>query len=86
MLLKSVSVLPASIKSMNPMQKYRHITELFACTRKMLTFMFSFSTVSLISSGTLSTPKLSKQTISFFLQNKAIQCVPKSAYSSRFIT
>ena len=22
----------------------------------------------------------------FFLQNKAIQCVPKSAYSSRFIT
>ena len=26
-----------------------------------------------------------QQTISFLLQNKAIQCVPTSAYSSRFI-
>ena len=40
MLVKSVSCLPASIKSMNPMQKYPHITELFACTRKMLAIMF----------------------------------------------
>ena len=40
MLVKSVSFLPASIKSMNPMQKYPHITELFAWARKMLVFVF----------------------------------------------
>ena len=71
---------------MNPMQKYPNITESFACTRKMLAFMFLFATNSLNSSGTCSTTKLSKKTISFLLQNKAIQCVPTSAYSSRFIT
>ena len=60
MFVKSVSFLPASIKSMNPMQKYSHITELFACTRKMFAFMFLFPINSLISSGTCSTPKLSK--------------------------
>ena len=60
MLVKSVSFLPASIKSMNPMQKYSHITELFACTRKMFAFMFLFPINSLISLGTCSTPKLSK--------------------------
>ena len=81
MLVKSVSFLPASIKSMNPMQKYPHITELFACTRKMLAIMFLFPANSLISSGTCSTSKLSKQTISLLLQNKAIECVPTSAYS-----
>ena len=52
MLVKSVSFLPASIKSMNAMQKYPHITELFACTRKMSVIMFLFPTNSLISSGT----------------------------------
>ena len=60
MFVKSVNFLPASIKSMNPMQKYPHIIELFACTRKMLAFMFLFPINSLISSGTCSTPKLSK--------------------------
>ena len=35
---------------MDPMQKYPHITELFVCTQKMLTFMFLFRTNSLISS------------------------------------
>ena len=60
MLVKSVSFLPDSIKSMNPMQKYPHITELFACTRKMLVIMFLFMINSLISSGTCSTPKLLK--------------------------
>ena len=45
---------------MNPMQKYPHITELFACTQKMLSIMFLFPTNSLIPSGTCSTPKLSK--------------------------
>ena len=60
MLLKSVSFLPSSIKSINPMQKYPQITESFACTQKMFAFMFLFFTNSLISSRTCSTPKLSK--------------------------
>ena len=70
---------------MNPVQN-QHITELFACTRKMLDITFLFPLNSLISSGICSTPKLLKQTVSFLSQNKAIQCVPTSAYSSRFIT
>ena len=37
---------------MNPMQKYPHMTELFACTRKMLAIMFLFLINSLISSET----------------------------------
>ena len=44
MLVKSVKFLPASIKSMNRMQKYPHTTGLFACTRKMLAMMFLFAT------------------------------------------
>ena len=59
MLVKSVNFLPASIKSMNLMQKYSHI-DCFACTRKMLAIMFLCPTSSLISSRTCSTPKLSK--------------------------
>ena len=51
MLVKSVSFLPANIKSMKPMQKYPHITALFACIRKMLAIMFLSPTNSLISSG-----------------------------------
>ena len=42
---------------MNTIQKYPHITELFACTLKMLAIMFLFPTNSSISSGTCSTPK-----------------------------
>ena len=60
MLVKSVSFLTGSKKPMNPIQKYPHITELFACTQKMLTITFLFPTNSLIFSGTCSTPKLSK--------------------------
>ena len=60
MLVKPVSFLPASIKSMNSMQKYPQIIELFAGTRKMLAIMFLFPKISLISLGTCSTPKLSK--------------------------
>ena len=60
MIVKSINFLPASIKSMNPLEKYPHITELLACTRKMLAIMFLFPTNSFISSGTCSTPKLSK--------------------------
>ena len=60
MFVKSVSFLPASIKSINSIQKYPDITELFACTRKMFASMFLFPINSLISLGTCSTPKLSK--------------------------
>ena len=56
MFVKSLTFLPASIKSMNPMQKYPHIP----WTRKMLAIMFLFQTNSLISLGTCSTPKLAK--------------------------
>ena len=31
MFVKSVSFLPATIKSINPMPKYPHVIELFAC-------------------------------------------------------
>ena len=86
MLVKSVSFLPASTKSMNPMQKYPHIIELFDYTRNMLAIMFLFPINYLISLGTCSTPKLSKQPNSLLLQNKAMQCVPASAYSSTIIT
>ena len=67
MFVKSVSFLPTSIKSINPMQKYPHINESFGCTRKMLCFyyimfsiMFLFTANLLTFSGTCSTPKLSK--------------------------
>ena len=60
MLAKSTKVSPASIKPMNPVQKYPHIIELFACSRKMVAFRFLCPTKSLISLGTYSTPKLSK--------------------------
>ena len=61
MLVKSVSFLPASVKSMNPMQKHSQNTELFDCTQKMLAIMFLFPTNCLISSGTCSTPNLWKK-------------------------
>ena len=60
MLVKSVSFLSASIKSMNPTQKYPRIIELFACTRKMVAIMLLFPINSLISSGASSTPKVLK--------------------------
>ena len=59
MFVKSVSSLPASIKSMNPMQKI-HVTESFPCTQKILAIMFLFLTNSLVSLGTCPKPKLSK--------------------------
>ena len=68
---------------MNPMQKYTRIVELFACTRRMLAFMFLFSIKSVISSET--NTKTVEINNSLLLQNKAIQCVPTYAYSSRFI-
>ena len=58
--VKSVNFLPDNIKSTNPMEKYPHITESFACIRKMLDTMFLFPINFLISLGICSTPKLSR--------------------------
>ena len=38
MFVKSFNFLPASIKSINPMQKYPHITESFASTQKLFAY------------------------------------------------
>ena len=38
--VKSLKVLPASIKLINPMQKYLHIIESYDCTLKIFVFMF----------------------------------------------
>ena len=71
---------------MNPMQKYPHVIELSACIPNMFVLMFLCSINLLISLGTCSTPKESKQVISLLFTSKAIQCVLTSSYSSRFIT
>ena len=38
-LVKSVKLLPLSIKSINPIQKYPHITESYACSLKIFAIM-----------------------------------------------
>ena len=61
---------------MNPMQKYRHITELFACMRKMLAIMFLFPTNSLISSGTCSTQNYQNKQFHFcYIINQSNVCL-----------
>ena len=39
-LVKSIKVFPANIKPINPVQRYPHIIELFACIRNMFVLMF----------------------------------------------
>ena len=58
--MQSIKVLSVNIKSMNPMQKYPHIIELFPCILNMFVFMFLCAVNFSISLGTRSTPKLSK--------------------------
>ena len=60
MLVKSVSILPTSLKSMDPMQNYPQNIDLFDCTRNMLGIMFLRPINLLIFSERWSTPKLSK--------------------------
>ena len=57
-LVKSVKLL--NIKSINPIQKYPHITE--SCILKILTIKLLLITALLISLGICSIPKLSKYT------------------------
>ena len=78
--LKSVNFLPASIKFMNPKQKYPHIAELFVCTRKMLAVVFFFPINSLISSGTCSTPKLKKNFYFYYKIKQYNVCLHQHIY------
>ena len=55
-----VKVFPASIKSINPIQKYRQIIQLYACILKIFVFMFLLLINALISFGICSTLKESK--------------------------
>ena len=56
----SVNVFPASIKSINPIQKYPPIIESYAGIPKIFVVMFLFLINALISLGICYTPKLSK--------------------------
>ena len=59
-LVKSVKVLPLSIKLINPVQKSSHITESYACIRKIIVSMFLLPINILTLFGMFSTPKLSE--------------------------
>ena len=56
----SVKVFPLNIKSINPMQKYPHITESYACTLKIFILIILFLMNVLVSLGICSTSKESK--------------------------
>ena len=61
--VNSVKVFPASI---NPIQKYPHIIESYACILKAFVFIFLLPINVLISFGICSTPKESKYVTSEF--------------------
>ena len=56
----SVKVFPLNVKSINPIQKYPHITELYACILKIFAITFLLPINFLISFGICSTPTESK--------------------------
>ena len=68
--VNSINVFPLNIKSINPIQKYAHITESFACILKMFVLMFLLLINILISFGICSTPKESKQVTFFYSHAK----------------
>ena len=59
-LVKSVKLSPLNIKSIIPIQKYPHITELYACILKIFVTIVDLSINFWISFGIYSTLKLSK--------------------------
>ena len=71
---------------MNPIQKYPHITESYACSLKMCAIMFLLLKFFLISFVMCLTPKLSKHVTVLLFTYYAIQGVRISEYSSRLIT
>ena len=76
-LVKLVMLLPLSIKSINPTQKYPHNTESCACILKILVAIVNLSVDVLknllISFEICSTPKLPKYVIVLTLKYNAIQ-------------
>ena len=59
--INSVKVFPLSVKLINPMQKYPHITESYVSIIKMFVVMDKERPINaLISFGICSSPKLSK--------------------------
>ena len=76
-LVKFVRLLPLSIKSINPIQKYPHITESYACILKIFVTTVNLSVDLLknllISFGICSNPKPSKNVIVLALTYNAIQ-------------
>ena len=58
-LVKSLKVLPASIKSIKPIQKYPHVIESYASILKRCAITIDLSINILISFGICSTPKRS---------------------------
>ena len=79
-LVYSNRLLPFNIKPINPIQKYPHIIESYACILKIFVVIFLMPINFLISCGICSTLKPSKYvTLSLFLY-KAIQWVPVDLY------
>ena len=72
-LVKSVKLLPLSIKPMNPIQEYPHITESHACILKIFATIFLLLINFLISFGMRSIPKLSKYVAVLLFTYKANQ-------------
>ena len=60
-LVKSVKVLPLSIKSLNPIQKYQYITKSYASILKILVMTINLSITIWIYFEICSTPKLSNK-------------------------
>ena len=58
--IESNKLLALNIKSINPIQKYLHITESYAYVLKMFVIIFLFPMNFLISFGICSAPKISK--------------------------
>ena len=84
--VESVVFLPGTIKSINPIRKYPHSIESFSCTRKIFAFYVFVPNKFLNLLSSMFNTKIIKINDSFLWQNKAIQCIPASLYSSRFIT
>ena len=80
--VKSVRILSAKIKWINPVQKYLHIIGSYAWILKIFVFMFfiyeELSINCLISFGICSTSKESKLAISILFTCRATQGVPIS--------
>ena len=78
-------LLPFNTRLKNPVQKYRHIIELYACILKIFSVKFWLFMNCLIFPRIYLTPKLSKYVTLPSFTYKVVQWVPIDLYSSRFI-